>query len=176
MDSASTIWLTGLSLSGKTALANRLAAHLCEDGHRTHILDGKAIRTEVGDVFGYSKEERLKVNRLLCAFARVLSGHGVIPIVTAITPYQESREFNRQQLRRYLEIYVDCPVEVCRSRDASGLYERAIRGDLRHFVGVDDPFEIPKTPDLRVNTAEDSIAESTRKVCSFVDAGLSAVL
>jgi adenylylsulfate kinase len=163
-----TIWLTGLSRSGKTTLAESIAAALASTGCHAEILDGVAVREELGDFFGYSREERMKVNRVLCAMAKMLARHGVTPIVTAITPYQESRDFNRRELSRYLEIYVDCPVEVCMSRDAQGLYGKAMRGDLKHFVGVDDPYEVPKTYDLRLHTSSEHPEESCAKAVAFV--------
>jgi adenylylsulfate kinase len=167
-----TIWLTGLSRSGKTTLARALAERLVAKGLRVEILDGVEVREEVGDFFGFSREERMKVNRVLCAMARLLARHDVIPIVTAITPYQESRDFNRRELARYLEIYVDCPLDVCVSRDAQGLYRKAMRGDIRHFVGVDDPYEVPKTYDLRILTGRESSEESAARLREFVGSAL----
>ena len=167
------IWLTGLSLSGKTTLAEALAAHLRALGRRVEVLDGKLIRDEVGDFFGYSREERMKVNRVLCMMAKLLARHDIIPIVTAITPFQESRDFNRRELAPYHEIYVDCPVETCITRDRQGLYQRALRGDLKHFIGVDDPYEIPRHPDLRVSTATESPEESARRVSAYITLALA---
>jgi adenylylsulfate kinase len=172
MSNTRTIWFTGLSRSGKTTLAEALAASLRSSGRRVEILDGKIIRDEMGDCFGYSKEERIKVNRMLCLMARLLSRHEIIPIVTAITPYQESRDFNRRELEPYIEIYVDCPVHVCLTRDSQGLYKRAMRGDLKHFIGVDDPYEIPRNPDFRVSTVDDTPIEAARKVAAFIATSL----
>jgi adenylylsulfate kinase len=163
-----TIWLTGLSSSGKTTLANGLAEFLRARGERVEVLDGTQVREELGDFFGFSREERMKVNRVLCAMAGLLARHDVVPIVTAITPYQESRDFNRRELDPYVEVYVDCPVDVCVRRDSQGLYRKAMRGDLKHFIGVDDPYEVPKTPDLRVFTADESPDASVRRVNAFV--------
>jgi adenylylsulfate kinase len=168
MNNKHTIWFSGLSRSGMTTLAESLASFLRSRGQRVEVLDGKLVRDELGDFFGYSKEERIKVSRVLCVMARLLSRHEIIPIVTAITPYQESRDFNRRELQPYMEIYVECPVEVCVTRDTQGLYKRAMRGDLKHFIGVDDPFEIPRNPDFRVLTAHESVEDSTAKVHSFV--------
>jgi adenylylsulfate kinase len=163
-----TIWITGLSRSGKTTLANGLASRLREQGQRVQILDGREVRDELGDFFGFSKEERMRVSRVLCAMAKLLARHEVIPIVTSITPYQESRDFNRRELDPYLEIYVDCPIEVCCSRDDYGLYRRALRGDIKHVIGVDDPYEVPRNYDLRLPTAEEPAAESAAKLTAFV--------
>lgn len=153
-------------------LAGKMAEFLRSHGHRVEILDGRIVRDELGDFFGYSRDERLKVNRVLCALARLLARHDIIPIVTAITPYQESRDYNRRELDPYLEIFVDCPVEVCMARDAQGLYKKALKGDLPHFIGVDDPFEIPKNPDLRVSTAGEAVEVSAAKVCAYVSEAL----
>jgi adenylylsulfate kinase len=174
MQSTTTIWLTGLSRAGKTTLAELLATHLRAKGKRVEVLDGKLIRDEVGDFFGYSREERMKVNRVLCMMAKLLARHDIIPIVTAITPFQESREFNRRELQPYLEVYVECPVETCVARDDRGLYKRAMRGDLKHFIGVDDPFEIPRNPDLRVSTDGVTPQESARILSAHVDKVLAA--
>lgn len=157
-----------------TTLADSLAGQLCSQGRRVEILDGKLIRDELTEFFGYSRSERIKVSRVLCLMARLLARNGIIPIVTAITPYQESRDFNRRELDSYLEIFVDCPVEVCRSRDESGLYERAMRGDIKHFIGVDDPYEIPRDPDLRIFTAEESPDESSKKLHLFIETALNS--
>jgi adenylylsulfate kinase len=171
-----TIWLTGLSRSGKTTIANGLATFLRGRGERVEVLDGIHVREELGDFFGFSREERMKVNRVLCAMARLLARHDVVPIITAITPYQESRDFNRRELDPYLEIYVDCPVDVCVSRDSQGLYRKAMRGDLKHFIGIDDPYEMPRTFDLRVSTADESPDASAARVNAFVARALEVNL
>lgn len=163
-----TIWFTGLSLSGKTILATALADFLRANGEHVEILDGKLVRDELTGFFGYSREERIKVSRVLAVTARLLARNGIIPIVTSITPYEESRDFNRRELSPYLEIFVDCPVEVCATRDTQNLYRRAMRGDLKHFIGVDDPYEIPRSPDLRISTAARTVVESTDELCAFV--------
>ena len=167
MNNEHTIWFTGLSRSGKSTLAESLAVFLRSQGRVVEILDGKMVRDEM-DFFGYSREERNKVNRVLAVMARLLARHRIVPIVTSITPYQESRDFNRRELSPYMEIYVDCPVEVCMTRDEQGLYRRAMRGDIKHFIGVDDPYEIPRGADLRICTAQASAEDSARQVCEFV--------
>ena len=176
MNTAHVIWFTGLSRSGKTALAELLASHIRSSGQEVEILDGKLIRDELTGFFGYSKEERLKVSRVLCVMARHLTRHDVTSIVTAITPYQESRDYNRSECTSYIEIYVDCPIDVCMERDESGLYKKAMQGDLKHFIGVDDPYEVPKNHDMRVLTATESLEESSRKVNTFIDERLNISL
>lgn len=148
-------------------MAKGLAEFLQSKGLRVEILDGQMVRDQLMGFFGYSREERVRVNRLLCVLARLLARHEIVPIVTSITPHQESRDFNRLELVQYVEIFVDCSSETCMVRDQRGMYRRALRGDLRHFIGVDDPFEIPKSPDLHVNTERESVEVSLCKVQAF---------
>lgn len=149
-DVAATVWICGLSQSGKTTLADGIQQWLLSNDIKPQILDGRFVRSKIGDFLGYSREERIKVSRVMAAMASVLNENNVPVIVTAITPYQESRRLNRSILKNYYEIYMDCPVEVCMQRDATGNYAGAVRGDLHHFIGVDDPFEVPGDTNLRV--------------------------
>lgn len=160
MSSKHTIWLTGLSRSGKTTIAQGIAHWMSDRGARTQILDGRFVRDELGNFFGYSREERIKVARVLSVMAKLLARNEVYPIVTAITPHEESREFNRRELDPYLEIYVECSVEKCMERDEMGLYAKATKGDLRHFIGVDVPFDVPRAHDLTINTEQATPEES----------------
>lgn len=168
-----TIWFTGLSLSGKTTLAERLAEALRQDGHAVEVLDGKIVREELAGFFGYSREERIKVSRVLATMAKLLARNGVVPIVTSITPHQESRDYNRRELPGYLEVFLDCSVETCAARDSKGLYQRAIRGDVKHFVGVSDPYEIPRQADLRLSTDGIAPDASAGEVIAFVRSRLA---
>jgi adenylylsulfate kinase len=172
MSSAPTIWLTGLSKSGKTTIAQGIADWFSERGIGFQVLDGRFVRDELGDFFGYSREERIKVSRVLCVMAKLLAENDIHPIVTAITPHAESRSFNRGELDPYIEIYVECSVETCMDRDEDGLYRRAARGDIRHFVGVDVPYDVPKTHDLTINTEHDDPEESISKAVSYLSATL----
>lgn len=165
-----TIWITGLSKSGKTTVAEGIEAALRESGQQAHVLDGRTVRESLGNIFGYSKQERMKVSRVLCTMAKTLATNGVIPIVTSITPHQESRDFNRRELDLYLELYLDCPVEVCIERDVEGLYRKAINGDIEHFIGVDDVYEVPRTYDCRIDTAALAPDEAIAAALSFIDA------
>jgi adenylylsulfate kinase len=170
MSSKPTIWLTGLSRSGKTTIAQGIAEWLSERNLPFQVLDGRLVRDELGNFFGYSREERIKVSRVLCVMAKLLAQNGIYPIVTAITPHAESREFNRRELVPYIEIYVESTVETCMNRDQEGLYQRAARGDIRHFIGVDVPYDVPKTHDLKINTEHDTPKESIIQAISFLSA------
>lgn len=174
MGARPTIWLTGLSRSGKSTIAEGLAAWFADEQRPAQILDGRDVRDAVGDFFGYSKGERIKVSRVLAVMARLLATNGVTPIVTSITPYQDSRDFNRQELDPYLEIYVECSVDTAMQRDDTGIYRRAVRGDIQHFIGVDDPYEVPRSPDLVLSTERETPEQSIRRAVEFIRASTLA--
>ena len=163
-----TIWITGLSRSGKTTIAEGIAQFLRASDQRVQILDGREIRDSVGDFFGYSKEERMRVNRVLCTMAKILAENNIFPVVPSITPHQESRDFNRRELDPYLEIYLDCSVESCIERDRNNLYKKALQGDIQHFIGVDDPYEVPRNSDCKIDTATQEPDQSVAQAIAFV--------
>lgn len=164
-----TLWFTGLSRSGKTTIAEGVADWMrFEHDLHVQILDGSFVRDEVGNFFGYSRDERIKVSRILTVMAKLLALNGVHPIVTAITPYEESRELNRGELDPYYEVYVECSVESCMERDDEGLYRRALRGDVSNFIGVDVPFEVPKRNDVTISTEDAAPAGSIDETIQFV--------
>lgn len=163
------IWLTGLSQSGKSTIADGIARWLTvERAVNAQVLDGRFVRDELGNFFGYSREERIKVARVLAVMAKLLSCNDVYPIVTAITPYEESRELNRTELDSYFEIYVECSVEACIERDDQGLYRKALKGDLPNYIGVDVAYEIPKAHDLTIPTEHATPDESIKRAVTFL--------
>ena len=155
---APTIWICGLSQSGKSTLAEGVSSWLSGQNVTNQILDGRAVREQVGGFLGYSREERIKVGRIMAAMADMLNRNGVAVVATAITPYQESRDLNRASLERYIEVHMRCPVEVCIERDRTGNYQKALRGELRNFIGIDDPFEVPVRTDLVIDSGSLDIA------------------
>lgn len=166
------IWITGLGRSGKTTLARGIAEYLRSDHQRVEILDETEIRRSLGGSFGYSREERSRVSRILCTMAKLLTKNDVIAIVPATTALQECRDFNRSELPSYLEIQLDCPLDVCMERDQTQGYRRALQGDLDHFVGVDTVYEISRDFDLCIDTALQSEAESLSQAIGFLDEAL----
>lgn len=152
-----TLWLTGLPSSGKSTLAEVLAARLRADGRRTQILDGDHIRDELSPGLGFSRADR-RTNALRIEFlARLLVLHGVTVIVASIAPYADVRDMVRQRHEgagaAYVEVYVSTPLSVCRERDVKGLYARQASGELTGLTGVDDDFEIPQAPDIEIDTS-----------------------
>jgi len=169
MNNIFTMWLTGLSGAGKSTLAEEVAKYLQEEGRKVQILDGDIIRNDIGHLFGYSKEERIKMSKVIRLVARVLNNNGVSVIVAAIAPYEEMRDAVRSNLHNYMEVYVNCSLDECIRRDTKGLYQKALRGDMQHVVGIDDIYEIPRNFDVEVRTSEESIPESVMKIIKCLE-------
>jgi adenylyl-sulfate kinase len=148
-----TIWLTGLPASGKSTLARRVAALLESRGRNAEILDGEEARARLSPRLGFSREDRRLHAGRLAAEARRIGEQGRIAVVAAVSPYREARQAAREAVGgTFLEVYVRCPLEVCKRRDPKGLYRRAAAGELRQVTGVDDPYEPPDPPDLVIDT------------------------
>jgi adenylylsulfate kinase len=167
-----TVWLTGLPSAGKTTIANALADRLRTEGHRVQVLDGDEIRTYLTADLGFSKEDRQENVRRIGYVAELLARNGVKALVPVIAPYASSRDAVRTRHVAsgacYLEVHVATPVEVCADRDVKGLYARQRAGEVSGLTGVDDPYEPPARPDLRLHTHEQSVEESADAVYSVL--------
>ena len=163
-----TVWLTGLSGSGKSTLALTANAELQRRGLRSEVLDADALRKSLTRDLGFSREEREENIRRIGIVAELLSRHGVIVFVAAITPYRAMRDELRQRIPGFIEVYVDAPLEVCERRDPKGLYQRARSGMVPNFTGIDDPYEPPLDPEVHCLTALESIDESAARIVSYV--------
>jgi adenylyl-sulfate kinase len=147
-----TVWFTGLSGSGKSTLAELLVDVLEQRGHRYELLDGDVVRTHLSKGLGFSKEDR-DTNILRIGWvAERLTYHGAAVVCSAISPYRQARDEVRRSIPSFVEVYVKCSVEECARRDVKGLYEKAFRGEITGFTGVDDPYEPPEEPELVVDT------------------------
>ncbi|MBI2865189.1 MAG: adenylyl-sulfate kinase [Chloroflexi bacterium] len=153
---ACTIWLTGLSGAGKSTLASALEERLLAGGYSCVILDGDRLRSTLNRDLGFSPADRKENIRRTAGLARLFNEAGVTAIVALISPYREDRQLARQAIgcERFVEVYVDAPLDVCEARDPKGLYRRARAGDLPQFTGVSAPYEPPERPDVRIPTAE----------------------
>lgn len=163
------VWFTGLSGSGKSTVANALAGMLAERGVDFEHLDGDAIRS-VFPATGFTRQERDAHIRRVGYAASLLEKHGVTVLVTLVSPYRESRDFARGLCRRFVEVYVATPLDVCEKRDAKGLYARARRGEIALFTGISDPYEPPVSPELVINTAEEDARECARRILEHLEA------
>jgi len=162
--SGATVWLTGLPSAGKTTIAYELAGRLREEGHRVEVLDGDEIREFISAGLGFSREDRHTNVQRIGFLAELLARNGVKTLVPVIAPYADSREAVRGRHQEngttYLEVHVATPVEVCSVRDVKGLYAKQAAGELTGLTGVDDPYEAPESPDLRIESHTQTVQES----------------
>lgn len=163
-----TVWLTGLPSAGKTTIAHELAGRLRAEGHRVEVLDGDEIREFISAGLGFSRDDRHTNVQRIGFVAELLARNGVKALVPVIAPYADSREAVRKRHAEngtpYLEIHVATPVEVCSVRDVKGLYAKQAAGELSGLTGVDDPYEEPETPDLRIESQAQTVRESAVSV------------
>jgi adenylylsulfate kinase len=159
-----TIWLTGLSGAGKTTICQAVEKELQIQGYKIEVLDGDLVRQNLTKGLGFSKEDRQENIRRIGFVAHLLTRNDVIVLVSVISPYAEIRQQMRQLIGNFIEVYVNAPLEVCEQRDVKGLYKKARNGEIKNFTGIDDPYEIPRNPDVECNTVQESVAESATKV------------
>ena len=158
-DKGFTIWFTGLSGSGKSTLSDVVEHRLRERGRNVEVLDGDVVRTNLSKGLGFSREDRDTNIKRIAFVCKLLTRNGVACISAAISPYIETREWSRREIGNFVEVYVKCPIDVCRQRDVKGLYKRADAGLLKGFTGVDDPYEEPLNPELVIESDKVSIEE-----------------
>jgi len=166
-----TIWLTGLSGSGKSTIAVELEHALLENKHHAFILDGDNIRHGLNKNLGFSPEDRTENIRRIGEVAKLFTDANIITITAFISPYREDRNKarNLQGEGEFLEIYIKCPLEVCEQRDTKGLYKKARAGEIKDFTGISAPYEEPINPDLTIDTSEMSVEESTRIILNYLE-------
>ena len=152
-----TLWLTGLPSAGKTTLALALAERLRARGVDVEVLDGDEVRTHLSAGLGFSRADRDTHVDRIGFVAELLARHGVLVLVPVIAPYAQARDevrrHHRERGTRLLQVHVSTPIETCADRDVKGLYAKAFRGEISSMTGVDDPYEVPADPDLRIDTA-----------------------
>lgn len=159
-----TLWFTGLSGAGKSTLSERLMTRFSESGAKAELLDGDEVRAALSPNLGFSHEDRDTQVRRLGFVSRLLSRNGVISVVAAISPYRETRDEVKRGIPNFIEVFVDCPIEVLTARDVKGLYKRALAGEIGNFTGISDPYEAPVKADIVVYSDRESIEESIEKI------------
>jgi adenylylsulfate kinase len=159
-----TIWFTGLPCSGKTTLAEKLADELKKRGYRPESFDGDITRKYLSKGLGFSKEDRDENIRRVGFVCSLLTRHGAVTTAAFVSPYREIRKEIRLLIGNFVEVYVKCPVETCMKRDVKGMYKKALTGEIKNFTGVSDPYEEPETPEVVVETGNETESESLDKV------------
>lgn len=156
------IWFTGLSGSGKSTLAVQLEAALHQHGFKTYLLDGDNVRAGLNKDLTFGAEAREENIRRIGEVSKLMVDAGLVVIASFISPFHHDRQKVKDLVgeSNYLEIFVDCPVEVCEARDVKGLYKKARAGEIKEFTGISSPYEAPQNPDLIIKSAEQPIQES----------------
>jgi adenylylsulfate kinase len=166
---AACLWFTGLSGSGKSTLANHVEQELFHQGIKTFILDGDNIRNGLNKGLTFTEQDRIENVRRIGEVAKLMCDAGLVIIATFITPFRRERQSLRNLLgESFYEIFVDTPLEVCEQRDVKGLYKKARSGEISNFTGISSPFEPPTSPDIYIDTANQSLEHSVNLILASV--------
>lgn len=170
MSTGLTIWFTGLSGAGKSTISEILERELRAAGRKVEVLDGDVVRTHLSKGLGFSKEDRDTNIRRIGWVCEVLSRNDVFAIAAAISPYRAVRDEIRERHQgRFFEVFIDVPLEVAIERDTKGLYKKALAGELKGFTGIDDPYEAPESPHLRLRPEDGDAAQQALLVVDLVE-------
>ncbi|MBC7476084.1 MAG: adenylyl-sulfate kinase [Candidatus Sericytochromatia bacterium] len=164
------LWFTGLSGAGKSTLANSLENKLYDHGIRTYILDGDNIRKGLNKDLGFSDDARVENIRRIGEVSKLFVDAGAVTLVAFISPFIADRKIARELVEKdeFIEIFVDCSLEVCESRDVKGLYKKARSGELKMFTGIDSAYEKPVNPELIIDTANKSIEQCVEQIYNYL--------
>jgi adenylyl-sulfate kinase len=163
------VWFTGLSGAGKTTVARLLEQRLRASGERVEVLDGDVVRTRLSKGLGFSKEDRDENIRRIAFVCELLARHGVVAIVAAVSPYRSVRDEARARIPSFVEVYMECPLDVLIERDTKGLYRKALAGEIQQFTGISDPYEPPVAPEVVLHSALETVEESVEKVWTALE-------
>jgi len=164
MHKGCTVWFTGLSGAGKSTVSALLQQRLGAAGAKVELLDGDIVRTHLSKGLGYSREDRDENIRRIGFVCGLLSRNGVIAIAAVISPYREVRESLRARIPNFVEVFMECPMDVLIERDVKGLYKKALAGQIEHFTGISDPYEQPADPALTIHSSQETPQQSAERV------------
>jgi adenylylsulfate kinase len=166
-----TVWMTGLSASGKSTLAVALEKHLWDRGVRAFVLDGDNVRHGLNKDLGFSPEDRNENIRRIGEVAKLFTEAGVINVTAFISPYRADRDQVREIMAGgdFIEVFVDCPLDVCEQRDPKGLYKKARAGQIPEFTGISAPYEPPLKPEITVRTGAQTTEDSVAVVLDYLE-------
>ena len=165
------LWYTGLSGAGKSTLANKVEEKLFERGMHTYVLDGDNIRHGLNKGLGFSTDDRRENIRRIGEVAKLFVDAGAFVSTAFISPYREDRDMVRQLVKdgEFIEIFVNAPLEICEERDPKGLYKKARAGEIKHFTGIDDPYEAPENAELIIYTGAKTLEECAVEVMNYLE-------
>jgi adenylylsulfate kinase len=167
-----TIWFTGLSASGKSTLAVAMEEALYEHGCHAYVLDGDNVRHGLNNNLGFSPEDRTENIRRIAEVAKLFRDAGVISLTAFISPYRSDRDSARKLAEdehdAFIEVFVDCPIEVCEQRDPKGMYKKARAGIIKEFTGISAPYEPPEKPEIHLRTDQLTVAESVLAAMDYL--------
>lgn len=160
------LWFTGLSGSGKSTIANAVEHRLFELGYHTYVLDGDNVRHGLNSDLGFSEEDRIENIRRLSELVRLFTDAGIIVLSAFISPFIKDREKARNLLKKgdFFEVYCRCDLSECENRDPKGLYKKARAGEIPEFTGISSPYEEPETPEIIVDTNQDTVSACADKI------------
>ena len=159
-----TVWLTGMSGTGKSTLASYIAARLHQVDRKVEILDENELGNELWQGLGESKEDRSTIMRRLGYVAGLMTRNNVAALVPCVSPYKAVREENRRAIGRYIEVYVDCPTETLIQRDPTGRYKKALGGEIPNFIGITEPYEPPSSAEVVIHSDAESVEDGAAKI------------
>ena len=168
-DKGFTLWFTGLSGAGKSTISGIIFQRLKDAGRKVELLDGDVVRTHLSKGLGFSREDRDINIRRIGWVCEVLSRNDVVAIAAAISPYRAVRDEIRARIPHFVEVFVDCPLEVVAARDVKGLYRQALSGEIPQFTGVSDPYEPPLNPEVRVDSSAETPQQSADRIWATLE-------
>ena len=167
-------WMTGLSASGKSTIADAFEKTLHDRGLRTYILDGDNLRRGLNKDLGFVEADRIENTRRVAEVAKLMIDAGLIVIAALISPFKSGRDAARASFEKedFVEVYIDAPLDVAEKRDPKGLYKKARNGQIPNFTGIDSPYEVPEQPELHLQTAELTVEQSVQLLMEHLNARL----